>query len=243
MPLPKLQPRRNIPLTQDYPRPPAVDLNSTLPRSPTNTEHAVRGTSSRGSSTTANTRTTARRASSSTRPNETLSNAADVGTVRSVSPARDEDAMDTSTHEGNAVLVSDLRLNERPTTALMPNNPEHINALIANNMNNEFEHFLAEHPAFADRHHPQRKACVFVCSPVSIANGDHYGKNLPDLSQERLVHIQSQIRGYRYFVENHYGSRSRPTVWYDMQTFGQHLVYNMFDCYDPDGTRPGGRCA
>ena len=99
-----------------------------------------------------------------------------------------------------------------------------MHARIANNINHEFEWFLNNHPDFSGRHHPQRKACVFVCSPVSIANGDHDAKNLPVLTADRLQLIQQHTRGYHYYTEDLYKNMSRPPVWFDMQTFGQYLI-------------------
>ena len=178
-------------------QPQADNLNYQRPRSPSN-----RLTSSRGSST--NTRRAARSsastiADSSDRPDDALSNVADAATIRTVSPARDDDAMDTSTTDTGGVLVSDLRRDVRLVQFVTP---EHMHARIANNINHEFEWFLNNHPDFSGRHHPQRKACVFACSPISIANGDHDAKNLPVLTADRLQLIQRHTRGYHYFVED-----------------------------------------
>ena len=110
----------------------AENLNYTRARSPPNIEHAVRNTSSRGSSS--NPRPRAR--GSSDRPDDILSNVAEASTIRDVSPARDDDAMDTSTSESmGAVLVSDLRLDARPIVLAQHAVPEYQNARIANNIN------------------------------------------------------------------------------------------------------------
>ena len=183
----------------------ADNLNYTRARSPPNIEHAVRNTSSRGSSSNPRPRTrrlTGGLPVSSDRSDEVLSNAAEAPTIRDVSPAcSDDDAMDTSTSENvGQVLVSDLRLNERPQVLVQHAAPEYTNASIANNINYEFISFLNDHPMFTDRSHPQRKARVFACSPVSIANGDHSDQNLPVLTPERMRQTQEYTRGYHYYV-------------------------------------------